>query len=53
MTCHAITASTLLVLQVINLLLNAVNVYCNVLMKTVFSAEVSLGNLAYLKRLPG
>ena len=31
MTCHAITATTLLVLQVINLLLNAVNLYCQVL----------------------
>ena len=37
MMYHAITASTLLVLQVINLLFNVVYYHCNLLIKTLYS----------------
>ena len=33
MTCHVISASTSLVLQVTNFLFNAVNIHCNLLIK--------------------
>ena len=43
MMYHAITASTLLVLQVINLLFNAVNLHCNLLIKNSGFPKIILG----------
>ena len=43
MMYHAITASTLLVLQVINLLFNALNLHCNLLIKNSGFLRIILG----------
>ena len=43
MMCHAITASTLLVLQVINVLFNALNLHCNLLIKSSGFNRIILG----------
>ena len=43
MMYHAITASTLLVLQVINLLFNALNLHCKLLIKNSEFPRIILG----------